>query len=184
MRRSSLASPLPSSRADVVPLRATAAGQAMYERAAEDGKFGSDSKSNENEAEYVLAFLAALSRKGTRTHLASHYRRIVRQYVEILVRPSLSLTLLLLPVRRSPSPSPTDPGQRQRPAGLNQHHLAVQRPGRPPRVARPLAVPRRRDRLGRLEPGPRERCVPSSPCALPLPRRRLSPYAHRLTRHS
>ena len=31
----------------------TAAGQAMYERAAEDGSFGSESKSNENEAEYA-----------------------------------------------------------------------------------------------------------------------------------
>ncbi|GAA5853885.1 hypothetical protein JCM9279_005755 [Rhodotorula babjevae] len=36
------------------------AGQAMYERAAEDGKFGSDSKSNENEAEIVRQYVETL----------------------------------------------------------------------------------------------------------------------------
>ncbi|BGP50019.1 hypothetical protein JCM10450v2_005927 [Rhodotorula kratochvilovae] len=36
------------------------AGQAMYERAAEDGKFGSDSKSNENEADIVLKYVEFL----------------------------------------------------------------------------------------------------------------------------
>ncbi|GAA5907584.1 hypothetical protein JCM8208_000009 [Rhodotorula glutinis] len=36
------------------------AGQAMYERVAEDGKFGSDSKSNENEAEIVRQYVETL----------------------------------------------------------------------------------------------------------------------------
>ncbi|TNY18032.1 P-loop containing nucleoside triphosphate hydrolase protein [Rhodotorula diobovata] len=36
------------------------AGQAMYERAAEDGSFGSESKSNENEAEIVRQYVESL----------------------------------------------------------------------------------------------------------------------------
>ncbi|GAA6054516.1 hypothetical protein JCM3770_005824 [Rhodotorula araucariae] len=36
------------------------AGQAMYERAAEDGRFGSESKSNENEADIVLKYVESL----------------------------------------------------------------------------------------------------------------------------
>ncbi|BGP26200.1 DNA helicase [Rhodotorula toruloides] len=36
------------------------AGQAMYERAAEDGSFGSESKSNENEADVVHTYVQAL----------------------------------------------------------------------------------------------------------------------------
>ncbi|GAA5838714.1 hypothetical protein JCM11251_003270 [Rhodosporidiobolus azoricus] len=40
------------------------AGQAMHERSAEDGSFGSDSKSNENEADIVLKYVQSLITAG------------------------------------------------------------------------------------------------------------------------
>lgn len=43
-----------------------AAGQAMYERAAEDGSFGSESKSNENEADIVQKYVGTLVRDPAR----------------------------------------------------------------------------------------------------------------------
>jgi DNA polymerase alpha-associated DNA helicase A len=68
-----------------------AAGQAMHERSSEDGSFGSESKSNENEAEYVYFLSSTIL---TLVDSLSSPSSIVFKYVQTLVRLLLFLSAL------------------------------------------------------------------------------------------
>lgn len=118
----------------------------MYERAAEDGSFGSESKSNENEAE-----CAPVRHSVPIPCLTDNFpivNSIVQKYVGTLVslaqgRNGASSALISL-TRCLPG---TDHGRRSRHVDLD--HLAVQQSSRPHRFVGPPSIPRDRGQLGR-----------------------------------